>query len=52
MAKAAPDDRFYPLLMDLASMRKRAGETIEAACARLLEEDSTVRDAYAATQGL
>ncbi len=52
MAKAAPDDRFYPLLMDLASMRKRAGETIEAACARLLEEDPTVRDAYAAAQGM
>jgi len=51
--KAAPkDDRFYPLLLDLAQMRKRAGETIEAACARLLTEDPVVRDAYAASQGL
>lgn len=52
LAKAAPDDRFYPILMDLASMRKRQGETIEAACSRLLHEDATVRDAYAATQGM
>lgn len=51
--KAAPqDDRFYPMLLDLAQMRKRAGETIEAACARLLTEDPVVRDAYAASQGL
>jgi len=51
--KAAPkDDRFYPMLLDLAQMRKRAGETIEAACARLLNEDPVVRDAYAASQGL
>lgn len=51
--KAAPqDDRFYPLLLDLAQMRKRAGETIEAACSRLLAEDPVVRDAYAASQGL
>jgi len=51
--KAAPqDDRFYPMLLDLASMRKRAGETIETACARLLTEDPVVRDAYAASQGL
>lgn len=51
--KAAPkDDRFYPLLLDMAQMRKRAGETIEAACARLLTEDPVVRDAYAASQGL
>lgn len=51
--KAAPqDDRFYPLLLDLARMRKRAGETIEAACARLMSEDPVVRDAYAASQGL
>jgi hypothetical protein len=51
--KAAPqDDRFYPLLLDLAQMRKRAGETIEAACARLMSEDPVVRDAYAASQGL
>ncbi|MCK6445977.1 MAG: hypothetical protein L6Q99_06250 [Planctomycetes bacterium] len=52
MTKAAPEDRFYPMLLDLAQMRKRAGETIEAACARLLNEDPVVRDAYAATQGL
>jgi len=51
--KAAPqDDRFYPMLLDMAQMRKRAGETIEAACARLLTEDPVVRDAYAASQGL
>lgn len=51
--KAAPkDDRFYPMLLDLAQMRKRAGETIEAACSRLLAEDPVVRDAYAASQGL
>lgn len=51
--KSAPkDDRFYPMLLDLAQMRKRAGETIEAACSRLLAEDPVVRDAYAASQGL
>ncbi len=52
LSKAAPDDRFYPLLLDLARMRKRTGETIEAACARLLTEDPVVRDAYAAAQGM
>jgi hypothetical protein len=52
MTKAAPEDRFFPMLLDLAQMRKRAGESIEAACARLMSEDPVVRDAYAATQGL
>jgi hypothetical protein len=52
MAKAAPEDRFYPMLLDMAKMRRAPGETIEAACARLLERDPVVRDAYAATQGL
>jgi hypothetical protein len=53
VAKAAPpDDRFYPMLLDMASMRKRSGETLDAACARLLAEDPIVRDAYAASQGL
>ena len=52
MAKAAPEDRFYPMLMDMALMRKRHGETIEQAAARLLHEDATVRDAYAAMNGL
>lgn len=52
LSKAAPEDRFYPLLMDLARMRKRNGETIEAACTRLLTEDPVVRDVYAATQGM
>jgi hypothetical protein len=52
MTKAAPEDRFYPMLLDLAQMRKRAGETIEAACARLLTEDPVVAAAYQSTQGL
>lgn len=52
MTKAAPEDRFYPMLLDLAQMRKRAGETIEAACARLLVEDPVVAAAYQSTQGL
>ena len=52
MSKAAPEDRFYPMLMDLALMRKRQGETIEQAASRLLHEDATVRDAYAAVNGL
>ncbi len=51
--KAAPqDDRFYPMLLDLAQLRKRAGETIEQAASRLLTTDRTVMDAYAASQGL
>lgn len=50
--KSAPEDRFYPMLMDMALMRKRQGETIEQAAARLLHEDATVRDAYAAVNGL
>jgi hypothetical protein len=52
MAKAAPEDRFYPILMDLAHLRKRSGETIEQAATRLLCEDDVVKAAYAATQGL
>ena len=52
MTKAAPEDRFYPMLLDLAQMRKRASETIEAACARLLTEDPVVAAAYQSTQGL
>lgn len=52
MAKAAPEDKFYPMLLDLAQMRKRAGETIEQAASRLLCEDDVVKAAYAATQGL
>lgn len=52
MKGVEPSDRFMPLLLDLAQMRKRDGETIEAACARLLLEDPVVADAYASTQGL
>lgn len=51
--KAAPqDDRFYPMLLDMAQMRKRAGESLEACVSRLLTTDRTVMDAYAASQGL
>lgn len=51
--KAAPqDDRFYPMLLDMAQMRKRAGETIEQAVSRLMSEDDVVKAAYAASQGL
>lgn len=51
--KAAPqDDRFFPLLCDLAQMRREPGETIEKCISRLLSSDRTVMDAYAASQGL
>ena len=50
--KADPSDRFTPLLMDLAKMRRREGETLEACASRLLHEDPVVADAYAASQGL
>lgn len=45
------DPRFDRLLMDLARMRKRGGETVEQAASRLLHEDATIRDAYAAVHG-
>lgn len=45
------DDRFDRLLLDLAKMRRTPGETIEQAATRLLNEDATVRDAYAAVNG-
>ena len=51
VAKADPSDRFYPLLVDLAKMHRRDGETIEAAASRLLQTDPVVRDAYAAVHG-
>jgi len=51
MSKAAPDDRFHRLLVDMAQMRKRSGETLDGACARLLAEDPIVRAAYDSTQG-
>jgi hypothetical protein len=51
MSKAAPDDRFHPLLLRLARTSKRAGETLDAACARLLAEDPIVQAAYDSTQG-
>ena len=50
-AIVAKADRFTPLLMDLAKMRRREGETLEACASRLLHEDPVVADAYAATQG-
>jgi hypothetical protein len=51
--KAAPqDDRFYPILLDLAQMRRAPGETLEKCVDRLLTTDRTVMDAYAASQGL
>jgi hypothetical protein len=46
------DPRFDSMLIDLATMRKRDGETLEQAVARLLDSDPIVRDAYAAAQGL
>lgn len=52
LTKADPSDRFTPLLMDMAKMRRREGETLEACAARLLHEDPVVADAYAASQGL
>ena len=39
------------MLMDLALMRKRSGESIDQAAERLLQTDATVRDAYAAVNG-
>jgi hypothetical protein len=35
----------------MAQLSKRADETLDAACARLLTDDPIVRDAYAASQG-
>ena len=52
ISKADPSDRFTPLLLDLAKMRRRAGETLEGCVSRLLAEDEVVMAAYAATQGL
>jgi len=49
---APPDDRFFPILRDLAQLRKRDGETLEKCMDRLLTTDRTVMDAYAASQGL
>lgn len=51
VSKAAPEDRFYPLLVRLAHLHKRSGESIEQAASRLLHEDETVKAAYAAVNG-
>jgi len=54
MAKAAPapDDRFHRALLQLATLKRRPGETIEKCYSRLLVEDPTFQAGYAATQGL
>lgn len=52
LSKRDPDDRFTPMLMDLAKSKRRSGETIEAAASRLLSTDPVVMDAYAWSQGL
>ena len=46
------DDRFDRLLTEMASARKRDGETLEKAVARLLDTDPTVAAAFAAANGL
>ncbi|MBI1382577.1 MAG: hypothetical protein GC161_15985 [Planctomycetaceae bacterium] len=48
---ASGDERFDRLLVDMARLRKRAGETVEQCASRLLHEDATIRDAYAAVHG-
>ncbi|MEZ6016525.1 MAG: hypothetical protein R3F49_15515 [Planctomycetota bacterium] len=48
---ASGDERFDRLLFDIARLRKRAGETVEQCASRLLHEDATIRDAYAAVHG-
>jgi hypothetical protein len=45
------DERFDRLLLDMARMRRTPGETLEKCAARLLHEDATIRDAYAAVHG-
>lgn len=52
ISKADPEDRFTPLLMRMAKMNRREGETLEACASRLLVEDEVVAAAYASTQGL
>lgn len=49
---AKREDKVWPMIVEVAKGRRREGETIEQATARLLEEDPTVRDAYAYSQGL
>ena len=45
------DERFDRLLLDMAKMRRAPGETLEKCASRLLHEDATIRDAYAAVYG-
>lgn len=45
------DERFDRLLLDMAQMRRTPGETLEKCASRLLHEDATIRDAYAAVHG-
>ena len=52
LSKRDPEDRFTPMLMDLAKAKRWGAETIEAAAARLLTTDPVVMDAYAWSQGL
>lgn len=45
------DERFDRLLLDMAKLRRAPGETLEKCASRLLHEDATIRDAYAAVHG-
>lgn len=53
MAKAAagPDDRFFRALENLAKVSRRPDETLEACVSRLLHENPTAREGYAAAHG-
>ncbi|MCY2961813.1 MAG: hypothetical protein NTY35_16775 [Planctomycetota bacterium] len=46
------EDKVWPLIVESARHRRREGESIEKAVARLLTEDPVVRNAYAYAQGL
>ena len=45
------DERFDRMLLDLAALKKRAGESVEQCASRLLSTDATVMAAYAAVNG-
>jgi len=47
-----PDDRFHRALLNLAKYERRPSETIEGCYSRLLHENPTAREGYAATQGM
>lgn len=47
-----PDDRFHRALLNLAKYERRPSETIEGCYSRLLHENPTAREGYAAAQGM